>query len=263
MRGRARQFIYFITYEDGPIKIGKARNASARLKELQTAHPWKLEIIGVMAGHENLERALHARFSHIRMNGEWFRRTEEIMNFICDFSCPTEATFWRKDVSPIKEQLNDARHRLAMREDRLKLEIANQIRSDMFLDLKSGASNSMYRWCEAANSLLKILDSLNEYAAKNGLTVYDRNVLIEIRRILDSALDMKWRDSERFLGEDPSYEEIDDIAEEWTSRRIQERIRTIEIASQNIDDDRFEKLSQKTEKRRLNFGSERLENQAR
>jgi hypothetical protein len=84
-------FIYFIQsgFGDGPIKIGIAANPEARLKELQTANPYWLSLLGVIrvtsAGEaRDIERELHMQFSmsRTRPRGEWFRPSLELFRTI-------------------------------------------------------------------------------------------------------------------------------------------------------------------------------------
>lgn len=82
--------IYFIQSgadENGPIKIGQANNIRARVRNIQTSHPWPLrllnhETIEDAAARDARERALHSRFSSCRLHGEWFRPDAEILEAI-------------------------------------------------------------------------------------------------------------------------------------------------------------------------------------
>ena len=68
--------VYFIT--DGRFtKIGKANDVLRRLKELQTATPYELEILRIFkCSNEreayNLEQFFHTSFQDKRVKGEWF-----------------------------------------------------------------------------------------------------------------------------------------------------------------------------------------------
>lgn len=73
--------IYFIR-AGGMIKIGFSLEVRQRLKELQTAQPVRLELLGVMAGDSDAERTLHERFAFCRQTGEWFSAVDELMLFI-------------------------------------------------------------------------------------------------------------------------------------------------------------------------------------
>lgn len=74
----APQHAYFIrACRSGLVKIGCASNPVARLKELQTGSPEKLELVGVIpdAGQAG-ERELHELLAPYRSHGEWFKPSE-------------------------------------------------------------------------------------------------------------------------------------------------------------------------------------------
>jgi hypothetical protein len=72
--------VYFIqatAVENGPVKIGRTTNLRKRFGDLQTAHPWPLSLVGFIpledeSGQIEQEAALHERFKHFRLQGEWF-----------------------------------------------------------------------------------------------------------------------------------------------------------------------------------------------
>jgi hypothetical protein len=82
-------FIYFIqATSGGPVKIGWTRGPiGARLDQLQCGNPETLRVIGSV---ENAslrdERDLHARFSAIRLRGEWFRASPELLAYAAEAS---------------------------------------------------------------------------------------------------------------------------------------------------------------------------------
>lgn len=75
--------IYFIRQgEDGPVKIGFARDAGAvdtRLRTFQTGHSETLHLLGMRPGDLADEAALHQRFAAARLRGEWFEPTAELL----------------------------------------------------------------------------------------------------------------------------------------------------------------------------------------
>lgn len=71
--------VYFITCrKTGTVKIGSSLEPHARLKELQTGHPFELKLEAVLPGGTDEEFGFHRRFSDERLKGEWFRVTEMI-----------------------------------------------------------------------------------------------------------------------------------------------------------------------------------------
>lgn len=81
-------FVYFIFNIDSQaIKIGMAKNVEKRLKSLQTSSPIILELLHTIQldsveNAQKLESVLHQKFAHLRMNGEWFKASEELRAYI-------------------------------------------------------------------------------------------------------------------------------------------------------------------------------------
>lgn len=76
-------FIYFIQGENGgPIKIGFTENISKRLKGLQTGHCDNLVVLATFPGKMQNEKDLHSKYGEIRLRGEWFKPTEELIKYI-------------------------------------------------------------------------------------------------------------------------------------------------------------------------------------
>jgi len=76
--------IYFIgSLESGTVKIGKSNNPEKRLVELQTANPHKLVLYGVIDDvTSELESRLHRILDPFRLEGEWFKLTDEVIRFM-------------------------------------------------------------------------------------------------------------------------------------------------------------------------------------
>ena len=70
---RDSQHLYIIRMGDsGPIKIGVAANPHARMEELQTGNPEKLQLVKVFKNCGKYEQEAHKKFRRYRMQGEWF-----------------------------------------------------------------------------------------------------------------------------------------------------------------------------------------------
>ena len=55
----------------------------SRMAEIQFMCPDRLELIGCIRGAgQKDEKALHRKFSHLRLHGEWFEPARELLNFI-------------------------------------------------------------------------------------------------------------------------------------------------------------------------------------
>ncbi len=72
---------YFIqSGSAGAIKIGISGDPRRRMADLQTAHPEKLRLLGILEG--DCERELHKRFKDHRKEGEWFDPANELIDYI-------------------------------------------------------------------------------------------------------------------------------------------------------------------------------------
>ena len=86
--------LYFLQAGDkGPIKIGVTDDVNARLKNLQTGNPYKLnllhkiEIDYTLGEHreiscEEMEKYFHTNFRADRMEGEWYAPTDYLYQCI-------------------------------------------------------------------------------------------------------------------------------------------------------------------------------------
>lgn len=75
------RFVYFILAEaTGAIKIGSTGFVSKRIAALRTASPCRLVFLGASAAID--ERECHRRFAPVRLGGEWFAPTSELLNYI-------------------------------------------------------------------------------------------------------------------------------------------------------------------------------------
>lgn len=70
--------VYFMGWQNGPIKIGLADNVRVRRETLQVACPYDLEILAVTTGGLRVELEYHRKFGSQRLRGEWFERCPEI-----------------------------------------------------------------------------------------------------------------------------------------------------------------------------------------
>ncbi len=78
---RRRSFVYFAQAPGGgSIKIGYSSELARRLKELDCV------ALATFPGNQLDERELHARFEHIRVDGEWFQPTPELLDFIAELA---------------------------------------------------------------------------------------------------------------------------------------------------------------------------------
>jgi hypothetical protein len=71
-------FVYVIHAQGcGLFKIGWAKDPAKRIRDLQTASPDALELVGSRPGTLRDEADLHRRFRPLRIRGEWFALAPE------------------------------------------------------------------------------------------------------------------------------------------------------------------------------------------
>ena len=76
LKGKGESYLYFIKMgNQNLVKIGISQTPKQRLKELQTANPFKLYIINTLQVNNarELERKFHKIYDGFRMKGEWFK----------------------------------------------------------------------------------------------------------------------------------------------------------------------------------------------
>ncbi len=75
--------LYFIRAGDnGPVKIGIADSIPERMATLQSASAVTLCLIREIPGNRAQEQWLHQRFAEVRLRGEWFTFTEEMLTVV-------------------------------------------------------------------------------------------------------------------------------------------------------------------------------------
>lgn len=66
------------------MKIGKANNPKSRLATIQTSMPFDVEIVAQIIGNYSIENRLHKLFKHLRLRGEWFTYSDEILKHVVE-----------------------------------------------------------------------------------------------------------------------------------------------------------------------------------
>jgi hypothetical protein len=76
--------IYFATcdVQDFPIKIGISSEVAARMRYIAVALPFPVLLLGSMTGTTLDEARLQKQFRHLHIKGEWFRRGQDLIEFI-------------------------------------------------------------------------------------------------------------------------------------------------------------------------------------
>ena len=74
--------VYFVQGEiTQRIKIGFSSQVDNRIKDLETSEPLRLLHVISDASTEK-ERSIHQQFAHLRVIGEWFEGTAELIEYI-------------------------------------------------------------------------------------------------------------------------------------------------------------------------------------
>jgi hypothetical protein len=67
---------------EGPIKIGYSLNVQRRMASLAIASPVELELLGFIAGCQQLEQQLHRLLGDHNLKGEWFRPQHKVRQLV-------------------------------------------------------------------------------------------------------------------------------------------------------------------------------------
>ena len=78
---RRRMNLYFIRCGDA-IKIGITSNIKARMRDLAVANARALRVLALIEAGRYEEIAVHQRFAALRISGEWFRASPELLAFV-------------------------------------------------------------------------------------------------------------------------------------------------------------------------------------
>jgi hypothetical protein len=94
--------------EDGPVKIGVATDTRDRLVTLQMGNHLDLKIIREIEGWEAAEAAIHARYSHLRLRGEWFTFCPSMLTEQFDVDPSPTCRHKQDSVCPIVKRVAQA-----------------------------------------------------------------------------------------------------------------------------------------------------------
>ena len=74
-------YVYFMDGGD-TVKIGFSRSLEARFKKMKTDLPSGLQLLHIEPGTFRTKKVLHRHFAELRVRGEWFRKTDDLMAYI-------------------------------------------------------------------------------------------------------------------------------------------------------------------------------------
>jgi DNA-binding XRE family transcriptional regulator len=86
---------------NGRVKIGYSAQPEKRFSKVASDAPFPCVLLGYWPGDVSDELAVHGRFNPIRVHGEWFAATQELLAFIADNVVPMENKAIRPDDSPL------------------------------------------------------------------------------------------------------------------------------------------------------------------
>jgi len=78
-------YIYLLMTSQGDVKIGCTKKPESRHSSLKTANPYienDYLLLKEFCHYTDIEKHLHRKFENLRVNGEWFRYTSEIKEYI-------------------------------------------------------------------------------------------------------------------------------------------------------------------------------------
>lgn len=76
-------YVYFIEAVGlSRVKIGFSEDPESRLRQLLTGSPVTLKIFAKMPGSQIMEKEIHGRFQHLKVENEWFHFTDEIKSYV-------------------------------------------------------------------------------------------------------------------------------------------------------------------------------------
>lgn len=87
------QRVYFMRcLACGLVKIGFSKNVRARRAQLNRSGEHIVEVLGVHVGDRWTEAQVHGTFARDRVRGEWFRASDDLMDYIAKKTRPLEAS---------------------------------------------------------------------------------------------------------------------------------------------------------------------------
>jgi hypothetical protein len=88
---RKAVWIYFVQAGDA-VKVGHAADVEARLRLLRVDNPVEVRLLAKIRGTVAGEGAIHKKFAHAHIRGEWFKAVPELLEFAADCWLTQEST---------------------------------------------------------------------------------------------------------------------------------------------------------------------------
>ncbi len=74
--------VYAIQGAGDFIKIGRANNIRARVRQLRNQNPMPIKFLAVLSANPEDEAANHMRWAHLRQHGEWFAPGHDLLDHL-------------------------------------------------------------------------------------------------------------------------------------------------------------------------------------
>jgi hypothetical protein len=101
--------VYFITNNNGSVKIGYTSAIRTRLSAIQLACDTYCEIIATIKGGKELEKQAHEFFKEKRLSGEWFSiDDEDICDFVFQFKLKANIRYYETIRGILYDLWNDS-----------------------------------------------------------------------------------------------------------------------------------------------------------
>lgn len=242
----SRVFIYFIGPKDGPIKIGKAKNVKARLSGIQTGHPEDLYVWGVMLANERVESALHNKFKHLSLRGEWFRRDKELIDFIEFHTLTDEASYYLShslsgEYEKMKKELNEEKNKHRQYRKSAVIEARENAARDLYTKaIKKMSKELSCIWASNLNVLRGIYEAIEiineKHLESRGASLNQNMIWKDLRDAVRDFCGVDWRIAESLIHEKyPSgkkivHKDLDDLAFEYLRKNA------FQFLNQRLDD---------------------------
>lgn len=82
-------FIYAVE-SGGRIKLGFSEKPELRFNKIAADAPFPCVLLGYWPGDISDELAVHAKFNDVRVHGEWFAATADLLAFVADNAMPRD-----------------------------------------------------------------------------------------------------------------------------------------------------------------------------
>ena len=102
--------IYFVARQDDPrlVKIGLTKDMVRRMQVISSSAP--IVLFATCDGDTVEERYFQKRFSHLRVEGEWFRADDAMMKFIKENASPCHVEYGKSETKWTIRKPDGRRH---------------------------------------------------------------------------------------------------------------------------------------------------------